>query len=85
MDKESFVGASNDWYERNKKVVNERVHDRCVRKKTPPYMRPRLRGAYLSIMRNMPLLWTFYDHPNIGLPNTNNGLEGIFADIKTKL
>ena len=23
--------------------------------------------------------------PNIGLPNTNNELEGIFADIKTKL
>ena len=85
MDKDSFVGAFNEWYERNKEAVNERVHDKRLRKKTPPYMRPRLRSAYLSIMRNMPLLWTFYDHPNIGLPNTNNGLEGIFADIKTKL
>lgn len=85
MDKESFVGAFSEWYERNKEVVNERVHDKRIKKKTPPYMRPRLRSAYLSIMRNMPLLWTFYDHPNIGLPNTNNGLEGVFADIKTKL
>lgn len=85
MDKESFVGAFGEWYDRNKDVVNERVHDRRIKRKTPPYMRPRLRSAYLSIKRNMPLLWTFYDHPGLGIPNTNNGLEGIFSDIKTKL
>ena len=85
MDKESFVGLFEEWYERNKDVVNERVHDRRIKRKTPPYMRPRLRSAYLSVKRNMPLLWTFYDHPELGLPNTNNGLEGIFSDLKTKL
>ena len=85
MDKESFFRAFGEWYDRNKDVVNERVHDRRIKRKTPPYMRPRLRSAYLSIKRNMPLLWTFYDHPELGIPNTNNGLEGIFSDIKTKL
>ena len=39
----------------------------------------------LTVKHYMPLLWTFKDIPNIGLPNTNNGLEGIFSDIKTKL
>ena len=85
MDKESFIGAFEEWYVRNKDIVNERVHDKRIKRKTPPYMRPRLRSAYLSVKRNMPLLWTFYDFPNLGLPNTNNGLEGIFSDIKTKL
>ena len=85
MDKESFVGAFNEWYDRNKDAVNERVHDGRIKRKTPPYMRPRLRSAYLSVKRNMTLLWTFYDHPELGIPNTNNGLEGIFSDIKTKL
>ncbi len=85
MDRESFEGAFGEWYERNKEVVNERVHDRRIKKKTLPYMRPRLRSAYLSIKRNMPLLWTFYNRPETGLPNTNNGLEGVFSDIKTKL
>jgi hypothetical protein len=33
----------------------------------------------------MPYLWTFYDHMDIGIPNTNNGLEGQFTDLKTKL
>lgn len=85
MDKESFVGAFGDWYERNKEVINERSHDRRIKKRAAPYMRPRLRSAYHSVRRNMPLLWTAYDHPELGIPNTNNGLEGIFSDIKTKL
>ena len=85
MDKESFVVALGDLYEKYKDVVNERVQDRRIKRKTPPYMRPRLRSAYLSLKRNMPLLWTFYDYPETGLPNTNNGIEGMFSDIKTKI
>lgn len=84
MDKESFIGAFEEWHERNKDILNERVADRRIKRKTPPYMRPKLRTAYLSIKRNMPLLWTFYDHPETGLPNTNNALEGVFSDIKSK-
>lgn len=85
MDKESFVGLLSEWCEKYKDIVNERVQDRRIKRKTPPYMRPRLRSAYLSLKRNMPLLWTFYEHPEIGLPNTNNGLEGLFSDLKTKV
>ena len=85
MDKESFIGAFEEWYEKYQDVLNERVHDRRIKKKTPPFMRPRLRSAYFSVKRNMPLLWTFYDHPETGLPNTNNALEGLFSDLKTKV
>jgi hypothetical protein len=85
MDKESFVGAFNEWYERYKDVLNERVQDKRIKRHTPPYMRPRLRSAYLSLKRNMTLLWTFYDHPETGLPNTNNAIEALFSDIKGKL
>ena len=85
MDKESFIGAFNEWYEKYKDVLNERVHDKRIKRNMPPYMRPRLRSAYLSLRHNMPLLWTFYDHPETGLPNTNNGIEGLFSDLKGKL
>ena len=27
----------------------------------------------------MSLLWNFYNHPEAGLPNTNNALEGLFS------
>lgn len=47
MDKESFIGAFDEWYERNKDVLSERVSDKRIKRKTPPYMRPRLRSAYL--------------------------------------
>jgi len=84
-DKESFCGAFNEWYEKYRDVVNERVHDKRIKRIIPPYVRPKLRSAYLSIKRNMPLLWTFYDHPETGLPNTNNAIEGVFSDLKTKV
>ena len=85
MDKDSFIGAFNEWYVKYKDVLNERVQDKRIKRHTPPYMRSRLRSAYLSLKRNMPLLWTFYDHPETGLPNTNNAIEGMFSDIKGKL
>ena len=85
MDKESFIGAFEEWHEKYQDVLNERVHDKRIKKKTPPFMRPRLRSAYFSVKRNMPLLWTFYDYPETGLPNTNNALEGLFSDLKTKV
>ena len=44
-----------------------------------------LRSAYLSLKRNMPYLWAAYDNPCLGIPNTNNALEGTFTDIKSKL
>ena len=85
MDKESFVGAFDEWHEKYKDVLNERVHDKRIKRYTPPYMRPRLRSAYLSLKRNRPLLWTYYEHPETGLPNTNNCIEGLYSDIKSKL
>lgn len=85
MDKESFVGAFNDWSEKYQNVINERIRDKRIKRHTPPYMRPRLRSAYLSLRRNMNLLWTFYDRPETGLPNTNNALEGVFSNIKSKV
>ena len=85
MDKESFVGAFNDWSEKYQNVINERIRDKWIKRHTPPYMRPKLRSAYLSLRRNMNLLWTFYDRPETGLPNTNNALEGVFSDIKSKV
>lgn len=85
MDKDSFIKALNLWYGKYQDVLNERIHDKRIKRKTPPYMRPRLRSAFFSIKRNMPLLWTFQDRPETGLPNTNNALEGLFSDLKIKV
>ncbi len=55
-DKESFVEFFNLWYEKYKDILNERVHDKRIKNRLPPYMRPQLRSAYLSLKRNMSLL-----------------------------
>ena len=39
----------------------------------------------ISLKRNMPWLWTYQEHPNLYIPNTNNAIERVFTDIKTKL
>ena len=33
----------------------------------------------------MPLMWTFYDYPETGLPNTNNALERLSSNLKAKI
>jgi hypothetical protein len=82
-DKESFIGSFNDWYERWEDFIKERKIDKRTGKTY--YVHKRLRSAYLSLKRNMPYLWTWYDYKELGIPNTNNALEGMFTDLKTKL
>lgn len=82
-DKESFVGAFEEWLERHKDYLEERsLPDE--RGKTH-YLHKPLRSAYLSIRRNMGRLWTWYDQIHLGIPNTNNGIEALFTDLKSKL
>lgn len=82
-DKASFVGLFERWVDKWATFLKERSFDPKTRKSH--YTHRRLRSAYLSIKRNMPYLWTWYDYPDIGIPNTNNALEGKFTDLKTKL
>lgn len=81
-DKESFIGAFNEWAKKWDSFLKERSVDNMGKSR---YTHQRLRSAYLSLKRNMKWLWTFYDKPNLGIPNTNNALEGSFTDIKTKV
>lgn len=81
-DKESFVGVLNGWFARRETFLKERTRDgdgrsHCTHKN--------LRSAYLSLKRNMPYLWTYYDNYDLNIPNTNNGMESLFSWIKRKL
>lgn len=78
-DKESFIGALNEWCERWSACLKERKNGKSH------YTHRRVRSAYLSLKRNMSNRWTWYDNPDVEIPNTNNGLEGKFPDLKSKL
>jgi len=82
-DKESFINSFESWCKRWDTFLKERTHDEHTGKSH--YVHRPLRSAYLSLYRNMPYLWTWYDHIEMDIPNTNNALEGMFTDLKTKL
>ena len=82
-DKESFMADFEGWYERHKYFINERSEPDKNGK--THYTHKRLRSAWLSLKRNMPYLWVWYDNMDLGIPNTNNGIESVFTTLKTQL
>lgn len=82
-DKESFTGALQQWHTQWEGFLNERTVESTTGKSR--YTHRRLRSAYLSLVRNLPWLFTWYDHPELGMPNTTNAIDGFFADLKNKL
>lgn len=81
-DKASFVGLFTEWEMKWKDFLKERSMG--VDGKSH-YIHKTLRSAYHSVKRNMPYLWTFEDCHGLGIPNTNNGMESLFTEVKGKL
>ena len=48
------------------------------------YTHKNVRGAFLSLKRNLPNLFTYQKYPKLNIPNTTNTIDGCFASIKQK-
>jgi hypothetical protein len=81
-DKESFEGALCSWHSKWIDFLNERKIDELGKKR---YIHRRLRSAYRSLKSNLPWLFTWYDNMQLNIPNTTNGIDGHFSDLKNKL
>ena len=82
-DKESFVGALQQWIEKWQYFLNERTVNPITNKSF--YTHKRLRSAYRSLSNNLSWLFTWYDYIELNIPNTTNAIDGHFADLKNKL
>ena len=82
-DKESFVGAFEEWHDKWKGYLNERTEADGTGK--THYTHKPLRSAYLSIRRNLPNLFTWYDLMGSGIPNTTNVIDAHFSQLKSRL
>jgi len=82
-DKESFASALNLWFEKWEMFLNERTVNPQTKKSF--YTHKKLRSAYRSLKNNLPWLFTWYDYPDLNIPNTTNAIDGHFADLKNKL
>ena len=49
------------------------------------YTHKSVRGAYLSMNRNLPHLFTYQKYPELNIPNTTNSLDGFFKQLKSKV
>ncbi len=82
-DKNSFKGALDEWVNKWKVFLEERTVNQETGKSY--YTHKRLRSAYRSLKTNLNWLFTWYDYPELNIPNTTNAIEGHFADLKNKL
>ncbi|MBK6943295.1 MAG: hypothetical protein IPH21_01140 [Flavobacteriales bacterium] len=82
-DKESFTGGLQLWHTKWKAFLAERTVESTTGKSR--YTHGRLRSAHRSLSCNLPWLFTWYDYPELDIPNTTNAIDGYFADLKNKL
>lgn len=82
-DKASFKGMLEKWH----KKWGDWLKERTINEDTGRwhYTHKRTRAAYYSLVRHMDYLFTYQRYPELKIPNTTNGLEGIFTNIKTNV
>lgn len=78
-----FKQGLKQWYQQHKEYLNERSINLETGKTW--YTHKRLRTAYFSLKRNIPLLFQFEQYSELNIPKTTNYLEGLFGDLKNKL
>jgi hypothetical protein len=83
IKKVDFEKAIIQWHNNWESFLKERTVSEITGKSH--YTHKRLRSAWLSLKRNLPWLFTFETYPELLIPNTTNGLDGSFADLKNKL
>lgn len=83
IKKEDFIKEYTNW----KQMWSDVIRKRSVSKRTGKehYTHRRLRTTMYSIDFYLPYLFTFQEDECIGMPNTNNKIEGTFTDLKKNL
>jgi hypothetical protein len=80
-DETRFTKALDIWYVKYKAFINEiTIHPESGKRS---YTHKKLVAAYKSIRRNLPMLFTYKNHPALLMPNTTNLIEGgVFSPLK---
>lgn len=82
LSKEDFTTQYAEWKEQYKEFLNKRVTHKNGK---TYYLHRRLRTLVHSIDFYQPYLFTCQSENCVGMPNTNNKIEGTFTDLKGNL
>jgi hypothetical protein len=80
LDEESFTGLLEEWHERWADFLKEKTY--AEDGEHWRYTHQRLRAAYRSLHTNLPYLFSYLRYPGLGIPHTNNSLEGTNSRLK---
>lgn len=83
VDSKTFVAMFTTWCRKNEIWLNSKTRSLDTGKLE--YAHKKTRSAVHSIQRNLLYLYTYEQHPELHIPNTNNTLEGINNALKSQL
>ena len=78
-----FAKLLTDWKKDWPNILTDKTY--VTGSKYWYYTHKKVRGAYLSLERNLPYLFTYQKYPELNIPNTTNSLDGSFAHLKDKV
>jgi hypothetical protein len=82
-NEKEFTKLLTDWKKDWPNILTDKTY--VTGSKYWYYTHKKVRGAYLSMERNLPYLFTYQKHPELNIPNTTNSLDGSFAHLKDKV
>ncbi len=80
--KQEFCQKLHLWQKQWATLLSQKRVDVNVKKH---YTYKKLRSAFWSLRHNIKWLFTCRDYPELCIPNTNNGIESLNLQIRTKL
>jgi len=85
-DEATFSAALAAWHAKWGAFIEEKTVDEYVTgKRKWHYAHKNVRSAYRSLKTNLPYLFTYQKCPELCIPNTTNGADGSFSNLKKKL
>jgi hypothetical protein len=82
-NEKEFTKLLTDWKKDWPNILTDKTY--VTGSKYWYYTHKKVRGAYLSMERNLPYLFTYQKYPELNIPNTTNSLDGSFAHLKDKV
>lgn len=82
-DEKTFTDLLMNWKKKRPNILTDKTY--VTGTKHWYYTYKKIRGAYLSMERNLPYLFTYLKYPELNIPNTTNSLDGSFAHLKDKV
>jgi hypothetical protein len=82
-NEKEFTKLLVDWRHQRNEIITDKTY--VTGTKYWYYTYKKVRGAYMSLERNLPYLFTYQKYPELNIPNTTNSLDGSFTHLKDKI